>query len=167
MLTILASLLLGTTLAFLRSSPAILRAPSVRPTPSDLSRRIRSRRCLGTAERAQAALNRTAARPGGATTAGDRGTAAPGRRASDWYYKRLAIHKTASFATAPLFVAEYIVGDKLFDEGDASGNLKSTHQALTTGIGALFGVNTVTGVWNLWEGPTKRRGAHDDSRMRR
>jgi len=64
---------------------------------------------------------------------------------------RLAIHKAASFATAPLFVAEYIVGEKLFDDADASSNLKSTHQALATGIGVLFGVNTVTGVWNLWD----------------
>jgi hypothetical protein len=80
---------------------------------------------------------------------------------SDWYYKRLAIHKAASFATAPLFVAEYLVGEKLFD-GDGSGNLKSTHQALATGIGVLFGVNTVTGAWNLWE------SRHDaDGRARR
>ena len=69
---------------------------------------------------------------------------------SDWYYRRLAIHKTASFATVPLFVAEYAVGNKLYD-GDASSGVRSTHQALATGIGVLFGVNTVTGVWNLWE----------------
>jgi hypothetical protein len=69
---------------------------------------------------------------------------------SDWYYRRLAIHKTASFATVPLFVAEYAVGNKLFD-GDASSSVRSTHQALATGIGVLFGVNTVTGVWNLWD----------------
>jgi hypothetical protein len=77
---------------------------------------------------------------------------------SDWYYKRLAIHKAASFATAPLFVAEYLVGDKLFDDDDSSGNLKSTHQALATGIGVLFGVNTVTGVWNLWDSRHETQG---------
>ena len=69
---------------------------------------------------------------------------------SDWYYRRLAIHKAASYATVPLFVAEYVVGDKLF-EGNASSGTKSTHQALATGIGVLFGVNTVTGAWNLWD----------------
>ena len=69
---------------------------------------------------------------------------------SDWYYRRLAVHKAASYATVPLFVAEYIVGDKLFD-GNASSGTKSTHQALASGIGVLFGVNTVTGVWNLWD----------------
>lgn len=70
---------------------------------------------------------------------------------SDWYYRRLTIHKVASFATVPLFAAEYVVGQKLFDEDNPSGNLRSTHQALATGIGVLFGVNTVTGAWNLWD----------------
>ena len=69
---------------------------------------------------------------------------------SDWYYRRLAIHKAASFTTVPLYVTEYVLGDKLFD-GDASGSTKSAHQAVATGIGVLFGVNTVTGAWNLWE----------------
>jgi hypothetical protein len=69
---------------------------------------------------------------------------------SDWYYRRLAIHKAASFATVPLFVTEYILGDKLYD-GNASGSVKSAHSAVATGIGVLFGVNTVTGVWNLWD----------------
>ena len=69
---------------------------------------------------------------------------------SDWYYRRLAIHRAASYATVPLFVAEYVVGEKLFD-GNASGNTKSTHEALATGIGVLFGVNTITGAWNLWD----------------
>ena len=77
---------------------------------------------------------------------------------SDWYYRRLAIHKAASYATAPLFVAEYIVGEKLFDDDDSSGNLKSTHQALATGIGVLFGVNTVTGAWNLWDSRHETQG---------
>jgi hypothetical protein len=83
----------------------------------------------------------------------ERDTTTQRRRAiehSDWYYRRLAVHKAASFATVPLFVAEYVVGDKLFD-GNASGSTKSTHQALATGIGVLFGVNTVTGAWNLWD----------------
>jgi len=102
--------------------------------------------------RTRVAASREAFRPGWVTERGD--SASQRRRAiehSDWYYKRLAIHKAASFATAPLFVAEYIVGEKLFDDADASSNLKSTHQALATGIGVLFGVNTVTGVWNLWD----------------
>jgi hypothetical protein len=69
---------------------------------------------------------------------------------SEWYYRRLAIHRLASYTTVPLYVTEYVLGDKLFD-GDAGGSTKSAHQAVATGIGVLFGVNTVTGVWNLWE----------------
>lgn len=80
-------------------------------------------------------------------------TTAQRRRAvehSDWYYRRLTIHKVASYATLPLFVTEYVLGDKLYN-GTGSSNTKSTHQAVATGIGVLFGVNTVTGVWNLWD----------------
>lgn len=69
---------------------------------------------------------------------------------SEWYYRRLAIHRAVSYTTVPLYVTEYILGDKLFD-GDAGSSTKSAHQAVATGIGVLFGVNTVTGVWNLWE----------------
>jgi hypothetical protein len=29
--------------------------------------------------------------------------------------------------------------------------MKSAHTITGVGIGALFGVNTVTGVWNMWE----------------
>jgi hypothetical protein len=100
------------------------------------------------------------------TTRRERGTdtsdsVAQRRRAieyGDWYYRRLTIHKVASFATAPLFVAEYVVGQKLFDGTSSSGNLKSTHQALATGIGVLFGVNTVTGAWNLWDSRHETQG---------
>jgi hypothetical protein len=67
---------------------------------------------------------------------------------SDGYRTRAKIHRYASFATLPLFVAQYIEGDKLFD---GEGGSKSTHSALAVGIGTLFGVNTVTGVWNLIE----------------
>lgn len=80
---------------------------------------------------------------------------------SDAYYTRLAIHKYASYATLPLFVAEEIVGQKLYNDTGGDG-LRGTHTALAAGIGVLFGVNTVTGLWNLWDsrknpaGRTKR-----------
>lgn len=69
---------------------------------------------------------------------------------SDWYYRRLTIHKVASFATVPLFVGEYVLGQKLFN-GTGTSSTKAAHGALATGIGVLFGVNTVTGLWNLWD----------------
>ena len=76
---------------------------------------------------------------------------------SEWYYKRLTIHKVASYTTIPLFVAEYVLGDKLYN-GTASSSTRSTHQAVAGGIGVLFGVNTVTGVWNLWESRHESQG---------
>jgi len=86
--------------------------------------------------------------------------AAQRRRAvehSEWYYRRLTIHKVASYATLPLFATEYYLGDKLYrDEGTSS--TKSAHSAVATGIGVLFGVNTVTGVWNLWDSRHETEG---------
>lgn len=76
---------------------------------------------------------------------------------SDAYRTRAKIHKLASFATLPLFAAEGVVGQSLYsDPTDAKRN---AHLAVASGIGALFGVNTVTGVWNLIEArkdPNKR-----------
>jgi hypothetical protein len=69
---------------------------------------------------------------------------------SDGYRTRLKIHKYASFATLPLFVAQYAVGQKLYN-GNASDGTRSAHTALAAGTAVLFGVNTVTGVWNLTE----------------
>ena len=82
--------------------------------------------------------------------------AAPPRRPmafeySDGYRTRLKIHKYASFATLPLFVAQFAVGQKLYD-GNASDSTRSLHGVLAGTTAVLFGVNTVTGVWNLSEG---------------
>lgn len=79
---------------------------------------------------------------------------------SDGYHTRAKIHRYASFATLPLFVAEGFVGQSLYSNPTESK--KTAHLAIATGIGALFGVNAVTGVWNLMEarkdpnGHTKR-----------
>jgi hypothetical protein len=77
---------------------------------------------------------------------------------SEAYEFRHKVHKYASWATVPLFVSQAIVGQQLYD-GDGSGSLKTAHSVLAGLTGALFAVNTVTGVWNLWEGwdnPTGR-----------
>jgi hypothetical protein len=81
---------------------------------------------------------------------------------SDFYYKRLAVHRYASYATLPLFVTEYFLGQSLFNHPGEEGSTKSAHGAVAGAIGVLFGVNTVTGVWNLWD------SRHDeDGRTRR
>jgi hypothetical protein len=73
---------------------------------------------------------------------------------SDAYYTRLRIHKVASYAELPLFAVEYVLGERLLKEertGFPSQGLKTAHTTVALGLGALFTVNTVTGVWNLWE----------------
>ena len=86
---------------------------------------------------------------------------------SDLYYTRLTIHRWASYAELPLFAAEWMVGQKLLNEQRSSvagehSSLRSAHGALTGGLEALFAVNTVTGLWNLYDsrhettGRTKR-----------
>jgi hypothetical protein len=70
---------------------------------------------------------------------------------SDAYYTRLTIHRVGSYVMLPLFVGEYVLGEQLID-GDAPNWVQSTHVVVAGTIGALFGVNTVTGVWNLIEG---------------
>ena len=69
---------------------------------------------------------------------------------SDGYILRNKIHKYASIATLPLFAAEAIVGQKLYDDRE-SESWRSAHSALGYGIVGLFSANSVTGIWNLWE----------------
>jgi len=65
------------------------------------------------------------------------------------YQTRLKIHKISSFAMLPLFATELILGQSIYNDPD-SGK-KDAHVAVGVGIGTLFGINTVTGVWNLLE----------------
>lgn len=105
-------------------------------------------------------------RPAGAVPAALRDTAgapasapndtAPPRRPraveySDWYARRLAVHRAGSYAMLPLFAAEYALGDRLLSDRPQPGWVKPSHVGVALGLGALFTVNTVTGVWNLWD----------------
>ena len=69
---------------------------------------------------------------------------------SDAYLTRAKIHKYASFATLPLFATEVILGQSLFNESTPAGSKRGIHAAVGAGIFGLFGVNTVTGAWNLF-----------------
>jgi hypothetical protein len=85
---------------------------------------------------------------------------------SDAYELRLRIHRYASYTMIPLFAVQSVAGNQLF-QADKSGAekpgwAKAVHNAGAAGLGALFTVNTVTGLWNLWDsresdvGRTKR-----------
>ena len=72
---------------------------------------------------------------------------------SNFYSVRLTIHRYASYATLPLFAAEYALGRSLYNAapGTASDATRSAHGAVAAGIAGLFALNTVTGGWNLWD----------------
>ena len=72
---------------------------------------------------------------------------------SDWYTRRLTIHRWASWTMLPVFAAQYAAGTQLMQKGsDAPSWARNGHRALATATAGLFGINTVTGGWNLWEG---------------
>src|SRR6185437_15734597 len=64
---------------------------------------------------------------------------------SDAYLLRAKIHKYASFATLPLFAAEFALGQSLYNTPSNAGSQRAAHAAIGAGIVGLFGVNTVTG----------------------
>lgn len=70
---------------------------------------------------------------------------------SDQYYTRLTIHRIGSYTMLPLFVAEYSLGQNLMQDASPPQWMKPTHGLVASGIGVLFGVNTITGLWNLWD----------------
>jgi len=74
---------------------------------------------------------------------------------SDAYATRLQIHKLASYPVIPLFVLQSVAGNQLY-VADANGSprpgwAKSAHSLGAGALGALFTINTVTGVWNAWD----------------
>lgn len=73
---------------------------------------------------------------------------------SEWYGRRVAIHKTLSWAMIPLFAVSYYTGERLARDGRAGSPeaVRKLHPYAAGGAAAVFGVNTVTGVWNLWAG---------------
>ena len=85
---------------------------------------------------------------------------------SEWYGRRLTIHRTLSYVTIPVFAAQYVAGERLFKESSAAPTwAKTTHRVGATTLAGIFTVNTVTGLWNLWDSrttPNRRalRAAH-------
>jgi len=68
---------------------------------------------------------------------------------SEGYKTRARIHKYASVATLPLFATEVWLGQSIYDT--PSEAKKGAHVAVGSSIIGLYGVNAVTGVWNLVE----------------
>ena len=71
---------------------------------------------------------------------------------SDAYETRAKIHRYASWATLPLFATELALGQTIYNDPNANSSAaKGAHIAVGTAITGLFAVNSVTGIWNLWE----------------
>ena len=83
------------------------------------------------------------------------GTRRPRIRAvtySSMYASRLLVHRIGSYATIPLFVGQYITGSQLLAHGrQAPPWALHMHGPIATAVTTLFTVNTVTGLWNMWE----------------
>jgi hypothetical protein len=71
---------------------------------------------------------------------------------SEWYYRRLQIHRWGSYVELPVFAGEYWLGNKLISQNEIPASwVKPAHGAVATVLGGLFTVNTVTGLWNLYD----------------
>lgn len=78
---------------------------------------------------------------------------------SDWYGRRLTIHRWVAYATIPVFAAQWAAGKQLYDKSrDAPTWAKTVHRAGATTLAAMFTVNTVTGAWNWWDSRSVPKG---------
>jgi hypothetical protein len=81
---------------------------------------------------------------------------------SDAHETRAKIHKYVSWATLPLMATEFALGESLYnDPNSLTSGMRGVHGAVGAGLIGFFGVQSVTGVWNLVEskdapGHTKR-----------
>src|SRR5258705_11072090 len=71
---------------------------------------------------------------------------------SDWYNRRLTIHRWLAYGTIPLFGFQYAAGTRIWNQGPrAPAWARNGHRAGAATLAGVFTVNTVTGVWNLWD----------------
>ena len=78
---------------------------------------------------------------------------------SEWYERRLRIHRYGAYATIPLFAFQAAAGNELYHKGSAAdGWARNGHRVGATALATVFGVNTVTGLWNLWDSRAVEQG---------
>ncbi len=71
---------------------------------------------------------------------------------SDWYGRRLAVHRVASYALLPMLGLQYYTGTQLMAKGASAPDwVIRLHAPLATASAVVFSLNTVTGLWNLWD----------------
>lgn len=78
---------------------------------------------------------------------------------SDWYSRRLTVHRYVAYATIPVFAVQWAAGDRLYKHGSSAPVwAKTMHRVGATSLAGMFTVNTVTGVWNWWDSRTQSNG---------
>jgi hypothetical protein len=82
---------------------------------------------------------------------------------SGFYQARLKVHRILSWSVIPLFIGSYVTGDQILKHrNDPPEWATKLHKPFAIATGSVFAVNTVTGLWNLWDsrknpaGQTKR-----------
>jgi hypothetical protein len=80
---------------------------------------------------------------------------------SDWYHRRLVVHRWLAYTSLPAFGFQYAAGQQIWSKGPAAPAWARTgHRIGAATLGGIFTVNTVTGLWNLWDSRavTEHRG---------
>ena len=78
---------------------------------------------------------------------------------SEWYERRLRIHRYGAYVMFPLFAAQALAGNEIYkDPHNAPDWAKTTHRVGATGLATVFTLNTVTGLWNLWDSRAASQG---------
>jgi hypothetical protein len=78
---------------------------------------------------------------------------------SEWYERRLRIHRYGAYATIPLFVFQAGRRKRAVPEGERCGLVGQERASVgAASLATVFGVNTVTGLWNLWDSRTVPQG---------
>lgn len=77
---------------------------------------------------------------------------------SDWYERRLRVHRYGSYAMYPLFAVQAIAGNQLYQNSSRRDWVRTAHKTTAIGLGTIFTVNTVTGLWNLWDSRSAEQG---------
>jgi hypothetical protein len=78
---------------------------------------------------------------------------------SEWYERRLRIHRYGAYATIPLFVFQAAAGNELYQKGSGADSwARNGHRIGATGLATVFGINTLTGLWNTWDSRSVSQG---------
>ena len=77
----------------------------------------------------------------------------------EWYERRLRIHRYGAYATIPLFVFQAAAGNELYHKSSAAADwARNGHRVGATALATVFSINTVTGLWNLWDSRSVPQG---------